>query len=269
MKKETVTPCKNCYFAKYDGRTQIDCNLGLLSKHTIVIPAYDQEKDFFVIKGVCRHGRTYEWAKSFTDPFQQVKEEVKLKYEMVVTISEDTKDMKPLFEIIDNLTIKPTSVVCIITKTMQEQFKVIRDNMKVPYRIEVLIDDQPSISDLYIYISNNTNSSWYLYLNTPFDLDLNLVEDLNIALNEEMTQIGVVAPARSDFNQMMFTRPMHCGISQDLFETIPEIDNFVYEYNNHSRSLTRRVRVPLQQEKEEAGFSNQRDDSAACSKPQD
>jgi hypothetical protein len=53
--KAIHTPCKNCVFAKYDGKTQTDCHLDMTTKFSSkgieIIKAYDEEKEFDIING--------------------------------------------------------------------------------------------------------------------------------------------------------------------------------------------------------------------------
>lgn len=63
------TACKNCVFAKYEGRTQIRCTAGkindYLQNEVEIIEAYDDEKDFYVVKGHCNYFRSDRWLKKY------------------------------------------------------------------------------------------------------------------------------------------------------------------------------------------------------------
>lgn len=58
------TACKNCLFAVYDHKTQTGCQLGRVEKHIAednVMEVYDDDAEFYVIKGICNTVRQSEW----------------------------------------------------------------------------------------------------------------------------------------------------------------------------------------------------------------
>lgn len=59
------TPCKNCCFATYEGKTQTGCSLNRLevlkANNVEILEAYDEDKEFFVVKGNCNYGRPQKW----------------------------------------------------------------------------------------------------------------------------------------------------------------------------------------------------------------
>ena len=64
------TACKNCLFAIYDGKTQTSCQLGRIEKFQDldqVLDAYDDEKEFFVVKGICNAVRESGWNNDVAD----------------------------------------------------------------------------------------------------------------------------------------------------------------------------------------------------------
>ncbi len=62
------TSCKNCTAAVYEktGKTQIQCAFGRLrvldANGVKITPAYDEEKEFFVLDKICYYYRTQEWS---------------------------------------------------------------------------------------------------------------------------------------------------------------------------------------------------------------
>ena len=51
--KPIHTPCKDCTFAIYEGKTQNGCHLNLLEKYKNknleILEAYDEQKEFYII----------------------------------------------------------------------------------------------------------------------------------------------------------------------------------------------------------------------------
>lgn len=63
------TACKLCVFAKYEGKTQVDCKLKQLDVYrrnaVEIIDAYDDDNEFFVVKGHCNYFRSDRWLKKY------------------------------------------------------------------------------------------------------------------------------------------------------------------------------------------------------------
>jgi hypothetical protein len=58
------TSCKNCIFSVYEGITQTGCDvnrLELFKNAGKIIEAYDNEKEFYVIEGLCNFNRPLTW----------------------------------------------------------------------------------------------------------------------------------------------------------------------------------------------------------------
>lgn len=58
------TSCKTCLFATYKGGTQTGCKAGRIKKYRdqgLVLEAYDNDREFYVINTLCNQLRTPEW----------------------------------------------------------------------------------------------------------------------------------------------------------------------------------------------------------------
>lgn len=80
------TACKNCLFAEYEGDTQTGCAAGRIKKYQdnhMVIEAYDNEKEFFVIKGICNLVRQDSWNDGKADVSKAL-EEIKPKFSIII-----------------------------------------------------------------------------------------------------------------------------------------------------------------------------------------
>ena len=85
---EFETACKNCLFAVYDENTQVGCQLGRLKKwqdQFKVIDAYDDDKEFYVIKGICNTVREVTWNNGVADQ-GKVREEVRPKFDLILDV---------------------------------------------------------------------------------------------------------------------------------------------------------------------------------------
>jgi hypothetical protein len=103
MKSQQVekcrTSCKECIFAEYDGITQIGCSANRLSAFSedLIIPAYDEEKEFFVINRFCNLYRNNKWNNGIAD-IEKAHNEAKINYNVIIKIESSITN-----EIVENI----------------------------------------------------------------------------------------------------------------------------------------------------------------------
>jgi hypothetical protein len=86
------TACKECLFAMYDGKTQTGCTLGRIEKFQDlgkVIDAYDDEKEFYVIEGVCNAVRQPSWNNAVADE-GKLRNEIRPRFNVLFAASDIT-----------------------------------------------------------------------------------------------------------------------------------------------------------------------------------
>lgn len=94
------TPCKNCCFATYEGKTQTGCvlhRLEVLRNHGVeVVEVYDEEKEFYLIKGNCNYARREKWKERVLeaklDPIARVKSECDFDINWFVYVNKENID---------------------------------------------------------------------------------------------------------------------------------------------------------------------------------
>ncbi len=132
INKVTITSCKNCIFAEYqqknskdkqkDIQTQIGCLAGrfpYFKKADInIVEAYDDgDKEFYLIEGICRYHRNLGWQieKEQRDNawIKQVKEEIKIKYDLIIFFRDSLKNLATTLNSLAKFSYKPESVILI------------------------------------------------------------------------------------------------------------------------------------------------------------
>lgn len=76
-------PCKNCFYAIYDGQTQTGCQFNRMDKffeQGRVVEAYDEDKEFYVIEGGCNAYN--EW--KYITP-EEAKPYLTIPYELIIS----------------------------------------------------------------------------------------------------------------------------------------------------------------------------------------
>lgn len=102
---KTHTSCKDCIFARYDGKTQGWCNANYLEndygtiKHVngSVIEVQDENKEFFVVDGIYCYGkRKKKWGDRIDENkwLDQLKIENKLFYQVIIFVGDSFEDLK-------------------------------------------------------------------------------------------------------------------------------------------------------------------------------
>lgn len=108
------TTCKDCLFGKYDGKTQVGCELGRIEKikeHPVydLVEAYDEQKEFYVLNHhLCLHQRVSGWIhdnKSMDEMVREVKEEIKMNWGAILSLkNETTQDMSRVQQRLEEIT---------------------------------------------------------------------------------------------------------------------------------------------------------------------
>lgn len=95
------TPCKNCAFAVYTDKdgvaSQTDCYIGKLDKYRengLIIEAYDEEKEFCVIKGHCNGflNKSYLQVKPLDKAAEIVKQKITSRFCIILYVDENTTE---------------------------------------------------------------------------------------------------------------------------------------------------------------------------------
>jgi hypothetical protein len=151
------TACKECIFAVYDKDTQTSCHLDIIKKiqatdHLEVLEVYDEDKEFYVInKTKCPYYRKELKNKSLEERAKEVKENIHLKYLLLINAKPDMKleEIKKILLEIKKATIKPKGILLIIYSESlsghanKEYLQIIRDaNVGCEWRITKVVDEK-------------------------------------------------------------------------------------------------------------------------------
>jgi len=89
-KQSLETICKDCVFAVYDGDNQSGCKAKRLESFAAdkVTEATDNEKEFYVIKGVCPSYRPPSWGEA---NLEKIREELRPSFTLILDVDEYTR----------------------------------------------------------------------------------------------------------------------------------------------------------------------------------
>jgi hypothetical protein len=202
------TSCKECVFAMYVGKTQMDCSLGRLDKFrkvgVPVIESYDDNKEFFVIERFCNTYRTEDWKpryKKITKEDSALKES-QATFDFII-IHDSTQGVDSLDKTLSDIkqqTVLPKKVV-VVEKGGKDKMGIIGvlerhlSDLPVSYRYVVYMDDEYEGSLDFIDESfKQVDSMYYCVLDSSKDVMANIIKRVDTIINQDMRPLSVVKP---------------------------------------------------------------------------
>lgn len=210
------TCCKNCCFAQYDkaNKTQIDCYIDQLKKfrksNIEIIEAYDDEKEFYVIKKLCNNFRDSPWAivnlqnklnieilgkdykKFITDSklIEKLKEENKFKCDLIIYLNKDSiiDDLEKIVSSAKTSTVHPIKIIVINNKApiKPSQIEKACKDMPWAWTLEIILQDNTTKEECLSLIGRKLSGQYSIILDAGSELDSNLISNIDIYINEKM-----------------------------------------------------------------------------------
>lgn len=151
QEKISNTSCKDCTFAIYDGNTQTGCKDNRIIKFKDdIIEAYDNDKEFFVIKRLCTLYRTKEWNEGIAD-IEKAKNESQVTFDLLINC--DNIDIE-MYEYINAL------LSTLHSKIQIKLFYSYKSSLETKNQLKNLFYNHPSIT-----VSMYFDKKEYIYLN--------------------------------------------------------------------------------------------------------
>lgn len=196
----TKTSCKNCIFAVYDGKTQSECKAGrieIYKEKDLVIEAYDNDKEFFVIKGFCNYYRPDSWNNKQAD-LNKAKSEVSQSFDILIDCENlDLDSQKTMLKSLETLNYDPEKVKISLYYPVNQEKKYISNTL------EVLCIYQPKYwttvsayfnryDFLNDYFMNKLLATYFISINQKnYDTDFSMLNTIDDAINLNLKKILV------------------------------------------------------------------------------
>jgi len=219
------TSCKNCIFSIYEGDTQKDCQFDRINKFKSldkVIEAYDNEKEFYVINGLCNLSRPLSWNGGVSDKNKAL-EESSVNYKIYFNCEDLTSEFKNR-----------------ILQFSQNSYYNTKYSITLYHDLNASQDLKKEIIDIYrasnqkIYITSCRNIDEYLHnacLNSKEAYSINIKNadtfDLDI-LSKINNKINL------DLNKGLVIKN---GTVYVISNTIYKIENLENQYNSFSKTF--------------------------------
>ncbi len=200
------TSCKACVFAEYDDITQVGCEAHQLEKFretAEVIEAYDEEKEFFVIKGMtCQFHRPQNWkyAKA-TNRLEQARDEIKLDYDVTIIVDEAHKSVLPTIETLMKQSKRPNRINIVVVDPTIEFDRETVLGCSVPWTVETRIENEHAADRNYLRnIIRKQKSPLVCYVKAGTTLkNPDLFSMLEKMVIDEQFQFGMIKISDSEF----------------------------------------------------------------------
>jgi hypothetical protein len=190
--KQTLTSCKDCVLAIYDGKTQTSCLANRIEKFEYQ-EAYDEEKEFFVIKRFCNYYRNNKevYTKDGSIDIDRIRKESKITLDIAILCNHmDYEYYKYILDlyyyVLNNYNQQKVSFHLLYTIANKEQIELIK-------KLQSEIQNSSTTfytDDLYLHnIISKTNKSYHVIIQKEKRPGIDFASKLNNVINEDMKKI--------------------------------------------------------------------------------
>jgi hypothetical protein len=211
--KKIHTVCKDCTFATYRYKTQIDCHINMLSKYKAsdkleVLEAYDDDKEFYIVNGKkCPGYKEENYFKSrnlqdlsLEEKASYVKSRIKLNYMAVInTAGLNITKFRKILQNLKKASAKPNMICLIINEESQYSYNqymeyLNKSKIECKWRMQTsLIKEQTYDYILHNLTNTQHNYNFVLSINGN-STDANKIVDLaNHLIYEKFENFQVIA----------------------------------------------------------------------------
>ncbi len=204
--KELLTSCKDCVFAEYEKKNQVECSLNRLEKLKAIglniTEATDDKKDFYVVHGFCSSYRPPAWAKTVKNKAEAVKEENSLKCGVFIVSEGDASVPE----------IEKTVTACLKQSRINPQYIVIVNNTKVAHHDIIFRMNDVIPKEILFYVVKpvakdissfdcvdlafkQAKNGYYIAFSAGYEPPANFLDKIDNLINEELNPIILIKPS--------------------------------------------------------------------------
>lgn len=219
------TPCKKCVFAKYDNKTQTDCELKYLdiyrNKNIQILEAYDEDLEFYVVNDKkCIGYREPKWFDMLGMSNSTMEEKINKYNELNIinyVLAIDTLNMSDdqfnnMIQKIASLDIKPQRLVILrhIKDNYQLPYSKIEQaftthGLQTPWKIKTILDTELSRGDIVHQVVGENSGYRFLAYTNDYDADIfKLVSTANKIVYQDFDQFNILS-LEDEANTIIFS----------------------------------------------------------------
>lgn len=202
--------CKNCVFAKYDGNTQVGCELGRTSKFKklgALIEAKDNNKEFFIVNGrICNAYRDKDWVEhivknhSMSAIKKKLKSEIDVTVDLVIMIEKDYKvaDLEHTLDSLKNIK-KPKQILVALNTDVIHPYEVLKilrekENEIPPFKLIKIQEEGISREGACDILFKDVNSRFYSVFKAGATIPNDFFNAINTSINVIFDRFVILEP---------------------------------------------------------------------------
>jgi hypothetical protein len=224
------TSCKNCIFAVYDNNTQTGCLTNRIDKFNyLAIEAYDNDKEFYIIKSFCNYYRTSSWNDGVADT-NKVKHESSLTIDILVNCeninNNDIDNIINYFESIPYDKDKINIVLCSIYNIENNNRKNILSiyNTLTANKFNVVIVKYANKDTYFHEYVAASKRVVHMIIDKDNIPNIDFINNLNNAMND-------------DLHKFLISSNGNSKIVSNIAYRIQYVNNPIYSYESNINSL--------------------------------
>lgn len=198
--------CKDCCFAIYENEiTQVGCEQKMLDKYreiTEVIEAYDDEKEFYVVRGrACPYRRSAKWRAKHADGYKEALEkENQVTVQVIVFSDGNFENVKKTVESIKNQKKLPIHLTLVQPYGEKQKLaSIFTEYLKTcpfKWRLQNMLEEQP-LDKIVHSLLGFIKSQYYLVLNSGEVIGENFLKQLNRLIIDDLKQFSAICDGDS------------------------------------------------------------------------
>jgi len=189
---KTLTSCKECVLAVYDGDTQVSCLANRIEKLDH-IEAYDEDKNFYVVKRFCNYYRASNesYLCDGKPDLEKIKYESLITYDVVILCNDVNEDyynyiIKLFDSIKSKYDVSKVEIHLLYTIANKKQIQIIKELSNVMGNCSVTFyRDKLFLHNLL----TKSKRSYHLLIDRYNVPDVNILNRINSLVNDDMKKL--------------------------------------------------------------------------------
>jgi len=241
------TSCKNCIFAIYKGKTQIECKLEeithLAENNVEILEAYDEEKEFYIVNNnKCLKYRESNWKFANDNLYiqmAQIYEEIALKYHAIIFAGDNMIHVSDTLQSLMSQKLPPVFITIVREPTStllpSELYYLLLNKCGISWKVENIIQPYTREQIIDIVVSF-TKAPIYAVFNAGYIVKHRVFSNLNRAIHEDFFKFFYLTPDENQ-NGLIVSKRVHeayqGNFNKPLIEKLKE-DNCPYIYSSNN-----------------------------------
>lgn len=240
------TACKQCVFAKYENKTQVDCYLDYISKfkdkNLNILEVYDEDKEFYVINDKrCIGYKNENWLKThelenlpMSDRTKYYFDHNHIKYTLFIDLYhfDSTDSLNILSNELKGLSVLPSNIIIVRYKGKNidiHTYDLIQNTLihsglnNVEWRIQTMLDDAFTPTHIVHQSIISCKKPFFAFINNYLNKQHLMSDIINFAdtrISEDMDAINILS--NQDKSKVLFPVSIYkyylYSLQQDIFK---------------------------------------------------